>query len=150
MSSLLMDSGTSKNYRPTIGCDFHNHKVEIEGNHITLQIWDTAGQERYHSLGKAFYRGTEACVLVYDLTNLESLNALNQWMQTFETNAGVDCNDLPYLIVGNKSDMEEARHVREKHLDKWMEEQEEHEPPRVLKYTETSAKTGEGISKAFE
>ena len=71
-------------------------------------------------------------------------------MTTFETNAGVDCHDFPYLIVGNKSDMEEASHVREKHLDKWMEEQEEQETPRVLKYTETSAKTGDGISKAFE
>ena len=33
------------------------------------QIWDTAGQERFQSLGVAFYRGADACVLVYDITN---------------------------------------------------------------------------------
>ena len=36
---------------------------------ITMQVWDTAGQERYQALGAAFYRGAEACILVYDITN---------------------------------------------------------------------------------
>lgn len=34
-----------------------------------LQIWDTAGQEKFRSLGGAFYRGADCCVLVYDITN---------------------------------------------------------------------------------
>ena len=33
------------------------------------QIWDTAGQEKFRSLGGAFYRGADCCVLVYDITN---------------------------------------------------------------------------------
>lgn len=36
---------------------------------MCMQIWDTAGQERFQSLGVAFYRGADACVLVYDITN---------------------------------------------------------------------------------
>lgn len=36
---------------------------------ISVQIWDTAGQERFQSLGVAFYRGADACVLVYDITS---------------------------------------------------------------------------------
>ena len=36
---------------------------------VTLQLWDTAGQERYQALGTAFYRGAEACILVYDITS---------------------------------------------------------------------------------
>ena len=35
---------------------------------VTLQIWDTAGGERFQSLGRAFYRGADCCVLVYDST----------------------------------------------------------------------------------
>lgn len=31
---------------------------------LSLQIWDTAGQERFQSLGVAFYRGADCCVLV--------------------------------------------------------------------------------------
>lgn len=34
-----------------------------------MQIWDTAGQEKFMSLGGAFYRGANCCVLVYDITN---------------------------------------------------------------------------------
>jgi GTPase SAR1 family protein len=33
------------------------------------KIWDTAGQEKFRSLGGAFYRGADCCVLVYDITN---------------------------------------------------------------------------------
>ncbi len=43
---------------------------------VTLQIWDTAGQERFQSLGRAFYRGAEACVIVYDITNYKSFETL--------------------------------------------------------------------------
>jgi Ras-related protein Rab-7A len=70
----------SQVYKPTIGADFHSKKIEIkEGNenkNVTLQIWDTAGQERFQSLGVAFYRGAEACVLVYDITNAKSFENL--------------------------------------------------------------------------
>ncbi len=71
----------SQIYKPTIGADFHSKKIEIdlgdEVKTVTLQIWDTAGQERYQSLGVAFYRGAEACVLVYDITNAKSFENLN-------------------------------------------------------------------------
>ena len=40
------------------------------------KIWDTAGQERFASLGNAFYKGADCCVLVYDITNKNSLNEL--------------------------------------------------------------------------
>jgi len=48
-----------------------------------MQVWDTAGQERYQSLGQAFYRGADACVLVYDITNVNSFNNLVVWRQNF-------------------------------------------------------------------
>ena len=50
---------------------------------VTLQLWDTAGQERYQSLGAAFYRGAEACVLVCDITNYESFENLQSWRSNF-------------------------------------------------------------------
>ena len=67
-------------YKPTIGADFFSKKLEIameeEQYTVTIQIWDTAGQERYQALGTAFYRGAEACVLVFDITNLDSFEHL--------------------------------------------------------------------------
>ena len=31
------------NFKPTIGADFSNKDIEIDGRPVTLQIWDTAG-----------------------------------------------------------------------------------------------------------
>ena len=62
----------TNNFKPTIGADFSNKEVSIDGRVVTLQIWDTAGQERYQSLGNAFYRGADCCFLTYDITDIQS------------------------------------------------------------------------------
>jgi Ras-related protein Rab-7A len=48
-----------------------------------MQIWDTAGQERFQSLGVAFYRGADCCVLVYDVNSMKSFDNLNNWREEF-------------------------------------------------------------------
>lgn len=48
-----------------------------------FQLWDTAGQERFQSLGVAFYRGADCCVLVYDVNNAKSFEALDSWRDEF-------------------------------------------------------------------
>lgn len=56
-------------YKATIGADFLSKEVtDAGGKTATLQIWDTAGQERFQSLGCAFYRGADVCLLVYGET----------------------------------------------------------------------------------
>ena len=59
----------TQNYRATVGADFMAKEVVVDGRDVTLQIWDTAGQERFKSLGGAFYKGADCCVLVFDITN---------------------------------------------------------------------------------
>ena len=48
-----------------------------------MQIWDTAGQERFQSLGAAFYRGAHCCVLVHDVTSIQSFEHLDRWKKEF-------------------------------------------------------------------
>eukprot|EP01084_Bolivina_argentea_P069460 126384_1 len=55
-------------HKATIGADFMTKEVRINNTLIIMQVWDTAGQERFKSLGNAFYRGADACILVYDIT----------------------------------------------------------------------------------
>ena len=77
---------------------------------VTLQIWDTAGQERFQSLGRAFYRGAEACVLVYDITNSKSFENLSIWKQEFLMKAMPKDPDLvPFFVLGNKVDRVDDR-----------------------------------------
>jgi GTPase SAR1 family protein len=58
---------------------------------LPLQIWDTAGQERFQSLGAAFYRGAHCCVLVHDVTKIQSFEHLERWKMEFLAQVGPMC-----------------------------------------------------------
>lgn len=58
------------------------------------QIWDTAGQERFQSLGVAFYRGADCCVLVYDVNSMKSFDNLNNWREEFLIQVCISSCDL--------------------------------------------------------
>ena len=95
----------SQQFRSTIGADFCKKDVMIDGKRISLQIWDTAGQERYYSLSYAYYRGTDCCALVYDITNPDSFENLMRWKDDFLKNVNpLEPHTFPFVILGNKSD----------------------------------------------
>ncbi|KAG4201326.1 hypothetical protein ERO13_A05G271500v2 [Gossypium hirsutum] len=73
----------SQQYKATIGADFVTKELQIEDRLVSLQIWDTAGQERFQSLGVAFYRGADCCVLVYDVNVMKSFDSLDNWHDEF-------------------------------------------------------------------
>lgn len=52
----------------------------MDGVKVRLQIWDTAGQERFRSMAPMYYRGANAAILVYDLTNQDSLADIKVWL----------------------------------------------------------------------
>jgi small GTP-binding protein len=71
------------------------------------QIWDTAGQERFQSLGVAFYRGADCCVLVFDVTLPSSFKTLDSWRDEFLIQASPrDPENFPFVVIGNKIDLE--------------------------------------------
>ncbi|KAG7192237.1 uncharacterized protein KQ657_001955 [Scheffersomyces spartinae] len=76
---------------------------------VILQIWDTAGQERFNSISQAFYRGTDVVVLVYDVTNYESVISLRDWFSRFLEYCHVTRPGV--IIVGNKIDRNRDRCV---------------------------------------
>lgn len=65
------------------------------------QIWDTAGQERFQSLGVAFYRGADCCVLVYDVNVQKTFENLDNWRDEFLIQAGSPSvgSILPCLVL---------------------------------------------------
>lgn len=42
-------------------------------------LQDTAGQERYRTITTAYYRGAMGFILMYDITNEESFNSVQDW-----------------------------------------------------------------------
>ncbi len=67
-------------YKPslvsTVGVDFRNKSMEVEGKKLKLQIWDTAGQERFKNVNQTYFKGARAVILAYSITNLESFQSI--------------------------------------------------------------------------
>ncbi len=103
------DNVFSDKYRKTIGADFLLKLVQVEDTQVSLQIWDTAGEDRFKSLGAAFYRGTDAFLLFYDVTNPKSLANIPRWLS--EIKSHVKPEHCVFILVGNKSDLTEERRV---------------------------------------
>lgn len=139
----------SNQYRITVGADLFSHDITVDGDNFSLQvnnnqIWDTAGQEKFQSIGSAFYRGSDACVLVYDVTSAQSLDKLENWKQEFINQGGIDNADkFPFIVVGNKADRND-RDVEQESVSKFCEDN------GGMKFFETSAKEGLGIKEAME
>ncbi|KAF8753014.1 Rab subfamily of small GTPases [Rhizoctonia solani] len=68
----------------TIGVDFRVSKMEVRGKKVKLSIWDTAGQERFRTITSSYYRGAQGIILVYDVANRESFEALPKWFSELE------------------------------------------------------------------
>lgn len=100
----------TKEYKATIGADFLTKEIQVDDTLVTLQIWDTAGQERFQSLGVAFYRGADCCVLVYDVNSMKTFEDLDNWRDEFLIQAGPrNPESFPFLVLGNKVDVEQGK-----------------------------------------
>lgn len=147
-TSLLKRYVTGKfstQYRVTLGADFLSKKQEINGKEFTLNLWDTAGQEKHSSLGNAFYRGADCCVMVFDITSKKSLESLESWKEVF-LDAGMIKNpdEFPFIILGNKCDRDSEREVSKEEAEAWCGEHGGYD------YFEVSAKDGDGVENAFD
>lgn len=85
-----------------------NKKLNIDGRRINLAIWDTAGQEKFHALGPLYYRLSNGAVVVYDITDQDSLLKVKSWVKELRKMLGTD---VSLIIVGNKTDLEKDRQV---------------------------------------
>lgn len=137
----------SGQYKATIGADFLTKEVDVDDRVVTMQIWDTAGQERFQSLGVAFYRGADCCVLTYDVNSTKSFENLENWMEEFLAQASPsDPSNFPFIVLGNKIDVDggASRQVSEKQVKAWCKAKGE------LAYFETSAKEDTNVDVAFQ
>nr|XP_057945721.1 ras-related protein Rab-33B-like [Doryrhamphus excisus] len=92
---------------PTIGVDFRERVLDVDGEKIKLQLWDTAGQERFRkSMVQHFYRNVHAVLFVYDVTCPASFSNLSAWVEECRQNS--IGQDVPRFLVGNKSDLRDV------------------------------------------
>ena len=104
-----------------------------------VQLWDTAGQERYRAIASRFFKGVDGVLLVYDITKRDTFEKIDKWMKQAKDNAN---KDLPFVLIGNKSDLESERDVDTEEAKQYAEENK-------FEFLEVSALNNDNIDEAF-
>ena len=137
-TSLLVrfaDSTFNASHMPTLGLDTKSKTLTLEGSSYKVQLWDTAGQERFRTISYSFYSRADAVLLVYDMTNEDSLQSVRKWMAQIQEKAR---KDVAVVLVGNKLDLESDLLPGERLAASFS-----------LSFFATSAKTGQGVDQAI-
>lgn len=128
------------NSKSTIGVEFQTQKMEINGKEVKAQIWDTAGQERFRAVTSAYYRGAVGALLVYDISRRQTFDSIGRWLNELQTHSDMN---VVTILVGNKSDLKDAREVTTAEGKSLAETQ-------GLFFIETSALDSSNVAAAFQ
>lgn len=124
----------------TIGVDFETKKVVVDNTEILLNIWDFAGEDRFRVLFPSYISGASGALMLYDVTNEDSLNDLFDWINVISS---VPNAPKTKILIEAKIDLE--RKVKREEALKVFEK---------FKFQgdliSTSSKTGDNVEKAFE
>ncbi|GLA42943.1 hypothetical protein AnigIFM63309_011678 [Aspergillus niger] len=107
----LVDRYVKNDFNPsatssTVGASFVTKRVLDSSSDtiVRLQIWDTAGQERFRSISRLYYRGANACLLCYDITDEQSFQEMTGWLAELKKNL-VEDDPIVIHVVGTKTDI---------------------------------------------
>ncbi len=126
-------------YIKTIGVSHALKRLCLDDTEITMTIWDTGGQELFDCIRPQYYRGAHGVLIIYDVTNKESFDHLDKWLNELDNN----CGKIPKIIIGNKIDLTDKRVIPAEAGEKYARQ-------NFVSYSETSAKTGENVFEVME
>ncbi|MFW9929971.1 MAG: GTP-binding protein [Candidatus Thorarchaeota archaeon] len=127
-------------YAGTIGLNVSNKKIEIDKTVVNLLIYDIEAESDFESLFEPFTEGSVAALFVYDVTRLETLHAVDNWVKRLNS-VTENLSLKNTILIGNKIDL--PRTVEHQLGEKTAEDLKLHV------YLETSAKNDENVDIAF-
>ena len=139
ISRFVFDSFDDKTTYATLGLDVLSKTMYLEDRIVQLVLWNMTSQGRFRSLIPLYIRGSAAAVVVYDITNANSFQQVNKWIEDFRAERG---RDVIIMLVGNKTDLQDKRQVS-------MEEGERKATELNVMFIETSAKAGYNVKQLF-
>jgi GTP-binding nuclear protein Ran len=92
-------------YVATIGVEVHPVKFETSEGPIVFYIWDTAGQDKFGGMREGYYLGSDACIVMHDLSESSTFNHIPKWVNDVHNTCG---DDIPIVVIGNKIDRDGA------------------------------------------
>ena len=141
-SSIILryiENNFSQNLMNSIGVDFKLKNIEVKGKKVKLQVWDTAGQERFRTITTSYYKGAQAIIVVFDITDRDSFEHVKNWMADVDKFAK---EGVLRILAGNKCDLEHMRKISK-------DEGKELASKYGIQYIETSAKETTNIEELF-
>jgi len=136
----------NESHESTLQASFLTKKLNINNTRVTLSIWDTAGQERFHALGPIYYRDSNGALLVYDVTDPDSLSKVKTWVKELRKMLG---NNVVLAIVGNKIDLLPAQQQNNVSNNELIAEAQNYSNSANATHYCTSAKSNRGIDDLF-
>jgi len=138
MAKRFADNAFDDKYKATIGVKIFNKNLEIhDGKSINFVVWDIQGGRDLISSPQQYYRGASALIFVCDITNEESLKAIDYYL-------GIVSEKYPLakkMLLINKIDLV-------KDSSTVLSFKEKHAPSFNFIFS-TSAKTGKNVIEAF-
>ncbi len=135
-------------YLQTIGADYatKNQIYSSDGQSLRLQIWDLAGQQKFSNIREAFYKGTDGCILVYDVSNPSTAEKLVDWIKEIRKTIH---EPVPMILVGNKVDLRTEMECLTTEQGEELVQQFSKTFNNSFSFLESSAKSGENIENIF-
>lgn len=138
-------------YQETPGVDFGQKEVVYKNYSIIFQIWDISGHPIYEQLRKIYFLGLPFAMIIYDVsdTKPDLYERIMYWAREFWTYNGK--GNVPIVLIGNKIDLREKQIGSIPYSEGMrLAERISYEKGIEIPFIETSAKTGESVTKAFE
>jgi small GTP-binding protein len=133
-----------EDYISTVGAQFSFYDEKINGDECKLYFWDIAGQDEFEFLRADFYEESKAAIIVYSLEENDhgkkSLDHIKKWYEDLISH----CGEIPVIIFANKVDLIEENKVDNESVQNLVKEMNNFGIYR------TSAKTGQGVTEAFQ
>ncbi|CAI2371937.1 unnamed protein product [Moneuplotes crassus] len=125
----------------TVGFEFCKINLKLfDEIPIQVHLWDTAGQEVYNNMLPVYFKKAAGCLCIYDITNKESFEALDLWLQKLKEHGD---DQIITMVLGNKQDIEEERAVSESEGAAFARDNN-------AAFFEVSAQTGHNVGDAIE
>ncbi|XP_016363681.1 ras-related protein Rab-28 [Sinocyclocheilus anshuiensis] len=133
-----------RQYKQTIGLDFFLKRITLPGNlNVTLQVWDIGGQTIGGKMLDKYIYGAQGVLLVYDITNSQSFENLEDWLNMVRKANEESDTQLAISLIGNKIDLEHMRTVKMEKHQRFCQE-------NGLISQFVSAKTGDSVFLCFQ
>lgn len=135
------ESKFSQCYHATVGVDYGFKVQTVKGTPYRVHLWDLSGDDQYYDVRTELYNGSDACFLVFDVTNPASFQNLDNWLREMGKFGALNAK---IAVVGNKADLRSNKgSVSASDGRKWA-------TAHKLPYYETSALTGDGVATMFQ